>query len=57
MLYQRILLLKDHAVEVLRKLGELDDTLEFVDLNKSEIESKKPFYKLIVQCEDMKIIF
>ena len=35
------------------KLGSIDNSLEFVDLNKELIETKKPYNKMISRCEEI----
>ena len=44
---------KDQAVEVLSELGKIDDTLEFIDLNKDNPEGSKNYTNLIKRCDEI----
>ncbi len=41
-------------MEVMDALGKLEaDSIEFIDLNKDNLEAKKNFAEMIQRCEDM----
>lgn len=45
---------RESAMEVMDALGKLNsDSLEFIDLNRDNIEAKKNFAEIINRCEDM----
>ena len=43
--------------EVMAVLGSIENSVEFVDLNKDEIETKKPFNQMISRCDEIENIF
>ena len=43
MCHKRIRIPRDSANEIMRALGNLENSLEFVDLTKDDIEAKKNF--------------
>ncbi len=43
----------ENAVEILNKLGNLENCLEFIDLNKDDMEAKKNYVSMIKRCDDM----
>jgi V-type H+-transporting ATPase subunit a len=45
------------AVQIMDELGKSEDAIEFVDLNKENIDSKKNFSEIISRCDDMEKIF
>ena len=44
---------KDSANEIMRVLGNLDYSIEFVDLTKDDIEAKKNYGQLIHRCDEI----
>ena len=44
---------KHKVMPVLHELGKVDDVFEFIDLNKSDLESKKNFAGMINRCEQV----
>merc|ERR1712032_206910 len=52
-IHKKIRLPKDTAVEIMNQLGRLDECIEFIDLNKNDLESKKNFGCIIKRCEEM----
>ena len=57
MKYSEIKMLKENFYQILSKLGSIDSSIEFEDLNKNEIESSKPHYPLINRCDEIETIF
>ena len=53
MIHKKIRLPKDTAVEIMNQLGKLDECIEFIDLNKNDLESKKNFGSIIKRCDEM----
>ncbi len=53
MIHKKIRLPKDTAVEIMNELGKLDECIEFIDLNKDDLEAKKNFGSLIKRCDEM----
>jgi hypothetical protein len=53
MYHKRIRIPRENAVEILGELGKLDDCIEFIDLNKDDLEAKKNFGLMIKRCEEM----
>ena len=53
MIHKKIRLPKDTAVEIMNQLGKLDECIEFIDLNKNDLESKKNFGSIIHRCNEM----
>lgn len=53
MIHKKIRLPKDTAVEIMNQLGKLDECIEFIDLNKDDLESKKNFGGFIKRCDEM----
>ena len=43
--------------DIMVKLGSIDNSLEFVDLNKEVIETKKPYNKMITRCDEIEKVF
>lgn len=50
---KKIRISKDHCEEVMDVLGNVDNGLEFIDLNKDNLEAKKGFSGLIKRCDEM----
>ena len=57
MKYSEIKMLKENFYQILSKLGSIDSSIEFEDLNKHEIESSKPHYLLINRCDEIETLF
>jgi tetrahydromethanopterin S-methyltransferase subunit G len=53
MVHKSIRIPKEIATEVMDELGKLEDAVEFVDLNKDDLESKKNFGSLIKRCDEV----
>lgn len=53
MIHKKIRLPKDTAVEIMNELGKLDECIEFIDLNKDDLEAKKNFGSIIKRCDEM----
>jgi len=53
MVKRKIKIVKDHSEEVMDNLGNIDNGIEFIDLNKDDLEAKKGFAGLLKRCEDM----
>lgn len=53
MIHKKIRLPKDTAVEIMNQLGKLDECIEFIDLNKDDLESKKNFGSIIKRCDEV----
>lgn len=52
MSHRKIRIPKDSAMEVMEVIGNIDDGVQFVDLNKNDYEQKKNFGTLITRCEE-----
>ena len=53
-MHKKIRIPTESAMEVMDALGKLEgDTLEFIDLNKENLEAKKNFAEMIKRCEEM----
>ena len=57
MKHKRIEIPKENYYEIMSKLGSIKNSIEFEDLNKSEIESLKPHYSIINRCDEIETIF
>jgi hypothetical protein len=53
MIHKKIRLPKDTAVEIMNELGKLDECIEFIDLNKDDLEAKKSFGNIIKRCDEL----
>jgi len=53
MIHKKIRLPKDTAVEIMNQLGKLDECIEFIDLNKDDMEAKKNFGDIIKRCDEL----
>ena len=53
MCHKRIRIPRESADEIMRGLGNLENSLEFVDLTKDDIEAKKNFSSMLKRCEEM----
>ena len=57
MLHKRIEIPKDNYYTIMSKLGSINYSLEFEDLNKNEIETSKPHFSIINRCDEIEAIF
>lgn len=57
MIKKKILIPHEILMDVMNQLGGIEEAIEFVDLNKDIIESKKNFSKMISRCDEMEKIF
>ena len=57
MLHKRIEIPKDNYYSIMSKLGSVGNSIEFEDLNKHVIESKKPHYSIINRCDELEALF
>ena len=57
MLHKKIEIPKDNYYTIMSKLGSIDNSIEFEDLNKNEIEASKPHFAIINRCEEIESIF
>jgi hypothetical protein len=53
MVHKNIRIPKEIANEVMDELGKLEDAVEFIDLNKDDLEAKKNFGSLIKRCDEV----
>jgi len=53
MIHKKIRLPKDTAVEIMNELGKLEECIEFIDMNKDDLEAKKNFGSMIKRCDEM----
>lgn len=44
---------KDQCEEILDTLGNVENGIEFIDLNKDDLEAKKGYAGMIKRCDDM----
>lgn len=44
---------KDQCEEVMDTLGNVENGVEFIDLNKDDLEAKKGYAGMIKRCDDM----
>ena len=54
MTHKKIRIPRESANEIMRALGGLKNAIEFEDLTKDEIDSKKSFSEMIKRCDQMK---
>ena len=52
-IHQKIIIPRENANTILNVLGELEDAVEFIDLNKDNLEAKKNFASMIKRCDEM----
>jgi V-type H+-transporting ATPase subunit a len=57
MIKKKILIPNEIVQDVMNELGSIEESIEFIDLNKDVIESKKNFSKMISRCDEMEKIF
>ncbi len=53
MVHKNIRIPKEIANEVMDELGKLEDAVEFVDMNKEDLEAKKNFGSMIKRCDEV----
>jgi hypothetical protein len=51
--HKKIIIPRENCSSILNQLGELEDSLEFLDLNKDNLEAKKNFASMIKRCDEM----
>ena len=44
---------KDQCEEIMDVLGNVENGIEFIDLNKDDLEAKKGYAGMIKRCDDM----
>ena len=52
MKHKNLRLPRDHAVQIMDKLGRVKDGIEFIDLNKNLLEGQKNFFGMIKRCNE-----
>lgn len=50
---KQIRISKEHCEEIMDTLGNVDDGLEFIDLNKDDLDAKKAYMGIIKRCDEM----
>lgn len=50
---KKIRISKDHCEEVMDTLGNVENGLEFIDLNKDNLEAKKGYAGLLKRCDEI----
>ena len=53
MVHKQIRIPRDIAFEVMEALGKMQDSIEFIDLTKDDLEAKKNFGGMIKRCDEM----
>jgi hypothetical protein len=53
MLRKKIRIPKDNAFEIMNELGKLQDSIEFLDMTKDDLEAKKNYQSMIKRCDEM----
>jgi len=53
MVHKRIRIPRQNAVDIMNKLGQLENAIEFIDLNKEDYEAKKNYQSLINRTEEL----
>ena len=53
MIRKKIRIPKINSNEIMNELGKLEDSIEFIDLTKDDLEAKKNFANQIKRCEEM----
>ena len=53
MCHKKIRIPRENANEILRALGCQENSIEFIDLNKNDVEAKKNFGSMLKRCEEM----
>lgn len=57
MIKKKILIPHEIINDVMNELGGIEEAIEFIDMNKDVIESKKSFSKMISRCDEMEKVF
>ena len=57
MLHKKLEIPKDNYYKIMSKIGSIENCLEFEDLNKNEIETRKPNYSIINRCDQIESLF
>ena len=57
MTHKNIRIPTQNSHDIMEKLGSIDNSLEFVDLNQELIETKKPYNKMISRCDELEKAF
>ncbi len=52
-IHKKIRIPRESAAEILNELGKLENCLEFIDLNKEDMEAKKNFGSMIKRCDEI----
>jgi len=50
---KQIRISKDQCEEVMDTLGNVENGIEFIDLNKDDLEAKKGYAGMIKRCDEM----
>jgi len=53
MVHKRIRIPRQNAVDIMNKLGQLENAIKFIDLNKEDYEAKKNYQSLINRTEEL----
>jgi len=53
MIHKKIIIPRPTCFLIMNEIGKLDDTIEFVDLHKETLESKKNYSAMIARCDNM----
>jgi V-type H+-transporting ATPase subunit a len=57
MIHKKIRMPRATAVQIMDELGKSEDAIEFVDLNKDNLDSKKNFSEIVARCDEMEKLF
>lgn len=57
MLHKSIRIPLNFAHQIMNQIGNVENGLEFVDLNQNLIDTKKPYYSLMTRCEELEKVF
>jgi len=52
-LQKNIRIPRENVMEILHQLGKLNDCIEFIDMNKDDLEAKKNFSSSIKRCDEI----
>jgi len=55
MIHKRIRIPRSNAVEIMNKLGRIENAIEFIDLTKDDYEAKKNYQSLINRTEELEL--
>ena len=50
---KQIRISKEHCEEIMDTLGNVENGIEFIDLNKDDLEAKKGYAGLINRCDEI----